>query len=80
MPRNCSLKECPILFKHIFKNAGNNHINKYEIDDLPIIDIDLLSNEYLSIDSHEREKTICSLYGLNEFETEYIIAKQYDTI
>ena len=60
--------------------SSNNHINNYEIDDLPIIDIDLLSNEYLSIDSHEREKTICSLYGLNEFETEYIIAKQYDTI
>lgn len=60
--------------------SSNNHINNYEIDDLPIIDIDLLSNECLSIDSHEREKTICALYGLNEFETEYIIAKQYDTI
>lgn len=60
--------------------SSNNHINNYEIDDLPIIDINQISNDSLSLERTEREKFICTLYGLNQVETEYITGKQYDTI
>ena len=51
--------------------SSNNHINNYELDELPIVDLDNfdigdLASEQ-SIDNY-----ICQLYGLTNIETEYL--------
>lgn len=60
--------------------STNNHINNYELGELPIIDIDKLSTSIMESDPISRDKAICRLYGLDMNETNYIVNKYYDTI
>ena len=60
--------------------STNNHINNYELDELPIIDLNLITTQILGLDEVNRNKKICSLYGLQEDETNFIISKHYDIV
>ena len=60
--------------------STNNHINNYELDELPIIDIEELSASIMESDPISRDKAICGLYGLDINETNYIISNYYDII
>lgn len=60
--------------------STNNHINNYELDELPIIELDLLTNEILELDEVEQNRKICSLYGLDDKEIDFIINQYYETI
>ncbi|MCF8364146.1 MAG: Eco57I restriction-modification methylase domain-containing protein [Bacteroidales bacterium] len=51
--------------------SSNNHINNYELDELPIVDLD--NFELSDFSSNE---TICKLYGLSEEETNYILGNK----
>lgn len=56
--------------------SSNNHINNYELDELPIIDITTIPNEKTSIsDKAKLNALICNLYGLNGEETNYILQR-----
>ena len=53
--------------------STNNHINNYELDTIPIIELDLI-NKFEKHDPKQIfEKHICSLYCLNKKETDYIL-------
>lgn len=60
--------------------STNNHINNYELDELPIINLNSISSEIIKLDEICRNREICSLYGLNGEEVNFIINKQYDII
>ncbi len=61
--------------------SSNNHINNYELDELPIVDLD--SFELSDFSKDETDETICKLYGLTKTETNYILGnnkKKAETI
>ncbi len=60
--------------------STNNHINNYELDELPIIDLDSISSEIVKMDEISKNREICSLYGLNSDEVDFITKQQYDII
>lgn len=60
--------------------STNNHINNYELDELPIINLNLISSEIIEMGEICRNREICYLYGLNSEEVNFIINKQYDII
>lgn len=60
--------------------STNNHINNYELDELPIIDIDKIDVDILNMSKVERDKKVCELYGLNNTEINYIIGQYYDLV
>lgn len=60
--------------------STNNHINNYELDELPIIDLNSISSDIIEMDSISRDREICFLYGLDNEEVNFIINKQYDII
>jgi len=51
--------------------STNNHINNYELDELPIVDLD----SFESSDVSDNE-IICKLYGLTKTETNYILGNK----
>lgn len=51
--------------------SSNNHINNYELDELPIVNLD--SFELSDFSKDETNETICKLYGLTKTETNYIL-------
>jgi adenine-specific DNA-methyltransferase len=51
--------------------SSNNHINNYELDELPIVDLD--SFELSDFSKDETSEKICKLYGLTKTETNYIL-------
>lgn len=53
--------------------SSNNHINNYELDELPIIDLDTVEIGEFSNDMEKNDKIICKLYGLTKVETDFII-------
>jgi len=53
--------------------SSNNHINNYELDELPIIDLDCFELNRFSNDEKDFNETVCKLYGLTEIETNYIL-------
>ena len=53
--------------------SSNNHINNYELDELPIIDLDKININLFYENSTKNEHLICELYGLNIEETEYVL-------
>ena len=55
--------------------STNNHINNYELDELPIVDLDIIDLEKHNLSQIDLDKYICELYGLSEIETEYIISQ-----
>jgi Alw26I/Eco31I/Esp3I family type II restriction m6 adenine DNA methyltransferase len=52
--------------------SSNNHINNYELDELPIVDLDSFETVNFSINESESDNIICKLYGLTNIETEYL--------
>jgi adenine-specific DNA-methyltransferase len=55
--------------------SSNNHINNYELDELPIIDLNNIDLKNFNGENHVNNKLICQLYGLNEQEKEYILSR-----
>lgn len=55
--------------------SSNNHINNYELDELPIVDLD-----NFKLDEFSDNETICKLYGLTETETNYILGNKKNEI
>lgn len=60
--------------------STNNHVNNYELDELPIVELDSVPSDIIEMDDVTRNKKICSLYGLENEETTFIIKQQYDII
>lgn len=60
--------------------STNNHINNYELDELPMINIEEMPASIVDSLPLDRDRVICKLYGLNELETNYIIKQYYETI
>ena len=62
--------------------SSNNHINNYELNELPIVDLDSFDLNDFSNDENETNVTVCKLYGLTKKETNYILntKKKAETI
>ncbi len=60
--------------------STNNHINNYELGELPVIDTSLLDESIMLLDKEQRDKKICQLYGLDALETKRILSGTYETI
>jgi hypothetical protein len=80
IPRMKVLLNSALLNWRFKVTSTNNHINNYEIDELPIIDLNLITDEILEEEEVIQNKSICSLYGLNKIETNFIIRQHYDTL
>lgn len=52
---------------------SNNHISNYELDELPIIDLDSVGLTDFSNNKNLNEIIVCKYYGLNEEEIKYIL-------
>ena len=55
--------------------STNNHINNYEIDELPIVDLDLIDEKYKYNTQVELDEYIGQIYGLEIDEIKFIIEK-----
>jgi adenine-specific DNA-methyltransferase len=51
--------------------SSNNHINNYELDELPVVDLD-----NLELSDFSSDETLCELYGLTKEETNYILGNK----
>jgi adenine-specific DNA-methyltransferase len=80
MPKVKALLNSALLNWRFKITSTNNHINNYELDDLPIVDLDSVTPEIVKMDDVSRDKAICSLYGLEQDETDFIISQQYEAI
>lgn len=54
--------------------SSNNHINNYELDELPIVYLDSFELSEFSNNEMINNETVCNLYGLTEEETNYILS------
>lgn len=54
--------------------STNNHINNYELDELPIINLDLVDESIINLDEVSKNREVCKLYGLSEEETQFIMS------
>ena len=59
--------------------SSNNHINNYELNELPILDLDKLEINQFTDNKKENDILICKLYGLNNKEAEYILGYSIKT-
>jgi Alw26I/Eco31I/Esp3I family type II restriction m6 adenine DNA methyltransferase len=80
IPRMKVLLNSALLNWRFKVTSTNNHINNYELDELPIIELSLITDEILKQDEVKQNKSICSLYGLKKEEINYIIRQHYETI
>tara|TARA_B110000027_G_C16121225_1_gene303127 strand:+ start:75 stop:2063 length:1989 start_codon:yes stop_codon:yes gene_type:complete len=55
--------------------SSNNHVNNYELAELPILNLDKLDLKNFKGNKYENELRICKLYGLSENEIIYILDK-----
>lgn len=53
--------------------SSNNHINNYELDELPIVDLDNIELNEFSNDESKNNEVVCKLYGLTKSEVNYIL-------
>ena len=62
--------------------SSNNHINNYELDELPIVDLDIIDLNEFSNDVIKNNEIICKLYGLTKTETNYLLGtkKKFETV
>ncbi len=60
--------------------STNNHINNYELDELPITELESVKEAVVGKIGVEKDKAICNLYHLNREETDFIISTFYETI
>lgn len=80
IPRMKVLLNSALLNWRFKVTSTNNHINNYELDELPIIELSLITDEILKQDEVKQNKAICSLYGLKKEEINFIIRQHYETI
>lgn len=80
IPRMKVLLNSALLNWRFKVTSSNNHINNYELDELPIIELSLITDEILKQDEVKQNRAICSLYGLRKEETNFIIRQHYETI
>lgn len=80
MPKLKVLLNSALLNWRFKITSTNNHINNYELDELPIIDLDSIPLNITEMDELERNKKVCSLYGLESEEVNFIMQQQYDLI
>lgn len=80
IPRMKVLLNSALLNWRFKVTSTNNHVNNYELDELPIIDLNLITDEILKQEEVKQNTTICSLYGLKKEEINFIIRKHYETI
>lgn len=80
IPQMKALLNSAILNWRFKITSTNNHINNYELDELPLIDLESISDDIIGMDERNRNKKICALYGLKEEEIKFIISQHYDTI
>ena len=72
------LLNSPLLNWRFKITSSNNHINNYELDELPIVSLESVSLEE-SFDSRVAlSKYVCKLYGLNNKEQDFI--RQYENL
>ncbi len=55
--------------------STNNHINNYELDELPIVDLDLIDEKYNYSTQKELDEYIGLIYGLEIEEIQFITQK-----
>lgn len=73
-----TLKKLNILLSSALLNwrfrltSSNNHINNYELDELPIADLSKIDANINFKSQEELNTYVCELYGLNREETQYI--------
>lgn len=58
--------------------STNNHINNYELDELPLIDWNDLSDDIFNKTPLEQNIEICNRYGLNDFEINHILSPFFE--
>ena len=80
IPKMKALLNSALLNWRFKITSTNNHINNYELDELPIIDLDSVTSDIIDMDEISRNIKICTLYGLEGEEVNFIINQQYDTI
>ena len=80
IPRMKVLLNSALLNWRFKLTSTNNHINNYELDELPLIELSLITDEILKQDEVMQNKTVCSLYGLEKDETDFIIRKHYEAL
>lgn len=56
--------------------SSNNHINNYELDELPIVNMENIELSDFSKDENSKNEIICELYGLTKEETNYILGNK----
>lgn len=52
--------------------STNNHINNYELDELPIVDLDLVDENYIYQTQAQLDEYVGGIYGLNREEIQFI--------
>ena len=80
LPQMKALLNSALLNWRFKVTSTNNHINNYELDELPMIDLGLITADILDLDEVKRNESICSLYGLKDKEIKFIISQHYETI
>ena len=80
IPRMKVLLNSALLNWRFKVTSTNNHINNYELDELPIIELSLITDEIMKQDEVKQNRAICSLYGLRKEEINFIIRQHYETI
>ena len=68
----------PLLNWRFRITSSNNHINNYELDELPIVDLSVVDGNEEFSSRDELSDYVCGLYGLNKKETEFI--RKYEAI
>ena len=80
LPQMKALLNSALLNWRFKVTSTNNHINNYELDELPMIDLGLITADILGLDEVKRNESICSLYGLKDKEIKFIISQHNETI
>lgn len=68
----------PLLNWRFRITSSNNHINNYELDELPIVDLREVDGSKTFSSRDELSDYVCGLYGLDNNEIEFI--RKYETI
>lgn len=80
IPRMKVLLNSALLNWRFKVTSTNNHINNYELAELPIIELSLITDEIIEQEEVKQNEAICSLYGLKKEEIKFIIRQHYETI
>lgn len=80
IPKIKALLNSALLNWRFKVTSTNNHINNYELDELPIIELSNITDDVLEQDDVRQNESICSLYGLKKDEVKFIIRQHYETL